>query len=642
MELVKGSAVMKYLMELVLAAALVLPTGSVRSTLAPYDTESAPSFDLPLVTGEGPGDSGAIFSMRSYTFLVFWESGCPRCMEALAECESFHWEYSGVDVNVVGINTDESGILEISGLVESSAVTFTQLWDRGGSVAGRYGVPRSAFAVYLVDGGGRIIGRSLEPRGDVKALMESMLEGAPVPAETARAVSKAGAARPGEFTFRGSNRIRFLSIDAAGDSAEGPYGELVQPGNNILERFELEISRDLGKHLRFGGLLRISNEGREVLEAGPEYFGSEWGSAFAEMSAAGFMMRFGYYPISMTPLTLMRWDWEDNPRIGGDAGCGCGAEAGVLLVESLEDLGPELLFEGAVAGYGASGFETRIFYAIPRRAEIAAYSLEVFGAEAAWQRYESRTGSFWRAGLHLAGSWENRRSAQLFRQGIIRPDPWHTSSVLTVTWEVPVLRYAGIRGEWILQNRLDLHTFDEGSVEQGSRRDGGGGLAGVVLEVPERFGFRCDYIRLEKDYFAPFAALSYRPDMEGVRLSNRTYLPGGGAVLSLFYKRFRGIDPSYAGAEREEGSFFGASLDAELAGGIGCSLGWLDRGSWRAGEIEPFDMTRRALAVGVRYSYDRNSILQLSYERVERGESSPSGNLDSRSDIFSAYLRVLF
>ncbi len=155
------------------------------------------------------------------------------------------------------------------GLLEANAISFGQLWDRRAEVTRAYGVPLDVFTICLVGEGGRIVRRAEDPRGDIKGIMEEMLIGGAV--ETP--VPVAGDAG---LAFRGSERLRFLSIDSRGEEAVGPYGEEVKSQNNFLQRFELEVSRRLGRYVTVGGLVRISNEGRDVLRSGPQYFDSDW------------------------------------------------------------------------------------------------------------------------------------------------------------------------------------------------------------------------------------------------------------------------------------------------------------------------------------------------------------------------------
>ncbi len=233
----------------------------------------------------------------------------------------------------------------------------------------------------------------------------------------------------------------------------------------------------------------------------------------------------------MTPLTLMRWDWDDSPRVGGDAGCGCGGPAaGALIVESLEELGPDLTFEGALASYGAADLEVRLFYAIPRRAietsylahsfggtERARYSREIAGAELRWQRLDRRTGSFWKAAAHAIASFENRRSVDFSALGYFAADPWTDTRTLSFTAEAPIVRYARLRGEILAWN----DTRERGVVTAGGLADvsrrGGGGYGGIVVEKKPGASLRVDYLRLARGFSTPYSALSYEENTEGIR-----------------------------------------------------------------------------------------------------------------------------
>ncbi|MGD1048934.1 MAG: TlpA disulfide reductase family protein, partial [Candidatus Krumholzibacteriaceae bacterium] len=360
---------------LVIAAGLAMPGPRV---LGAEPGETAPPFELSLLNGAGSVRSSELVSKHREVFLVFWHTLCPRCAEALLGCERFYRMYGGEDIAVLGINADDGDLLAAQGVIESNGITFPQARDAGGAVSASYRVTHETFAVFLVDGAGdgRIRAARFDPSGDVGAAMEEMLASpGPAPAGAGGTPRDARAAENGAgFSYRGLERIRLLAIDARGPDAAGIYGEPVNPGSSVQYRVEVEASGRLAPHLRAGALLRISNEGEKVLESGPEYLGSEWGSAFVGVKAARLSARLGYFSLHMTPLTLMRWDWDDSPRIGGDTGCGCGgAAAGTLLVESLEELGPDLTFEGALVTYGGANLEARLFYAMPRRALETSY-----------------------------------------------------------------------------------------------------------------------------------------------------------------------------------------------------------------------------------------------------------------------------
>lgn len=635
----------------------------VFSALPANRGQPAPAFDLPLINGSGFLNSNDLFPFYDYTFLIFWDSNCPHCVESLLQCEAFYQAQTSENVAIVGIHPDEGDLFEVQQLLETNGIVFPQMLDRGGETGQNYSISHATFTLYLVDRGGGIAARRSDPQGNMKTVLEELLsdEAVKIAGQEKRENASSGdeeltATGPtAGFVFHGDQRLRFLAIDSRGEGAAGPYGEEVQPGNHLLYRFEFEMSRKLTRHLRAGGLLRISNEDEKILEAGPKYYGSEWGSAFAEMTVDNFLFRIGYYDVSMTPLTLMRWDWEDNPRIGGNAGCGCAAAAGVLLVESLEELGPDLVFEGGVASYRRSNWEARAFYAIPRRArettylevrstgaERARYSLEIFGFESLWRRFDERTESSWKAGVHLVGSWEDRRTVDFDALGynLIAPDPWHSSTTVSADCAVPIVRSLDLEAEWILWNEADDHAANCCDTIPATK--GKGGKVGIVFERSPGWNVRCDYLYLNHDFYSPFSALSYQPNREGVRFSARVPVRGEIASASLFYKRLRELETPERGADKEIDSVFGASLDLELPGGLGGSLGWLDNGTWRTGEVEAHDDIRKALIVEARYRFDKRSLLQIQYQRVDGKAVDDNGENEALANLYSVYLSARF
>jgi peroxiredoxin len=634
---------------------LLLPVPLSASTI-----QQAPAFDLPTFDGENY-NSEQLFQDHTYTYLVFWDSSCPVCVEALNGCQFFYNEHMDENIEVIGIHMDVGRMADAQAIVEENGITLQQLWDIGGEAAQAYDVPVGVFTVFLVDRQGRVISKRVDTGEHTEEAMTEMLAAAgTAPFLAADTISTRPPQQGYRFTFHGDVRSRFLSVDTRGEIPSGPYGQDVRPGNDLLYRFELEMARRITRHVRVGGLLRISNEGEEVLAAGPKYFGSEWGSAFAELTAAQVTARFGYYTIAMTPLTMMRWDWDDNPRFGGTAGCGCGATAGVLLLETLEELGPDLVFEGGIATHRWKGLHSRLFYGIPRRADRttyqeyrsigtagAQYSLEIAGFESAWRRYSTRTGRHASAGVRAVAGWEDPRSVDFAGLGYPGEKPWFQSGLVSIDATVPLFRFVELTGEWIAWNKF----IEKGLPgEDGDRleRTANGGMAGIVLDGLQYFSARVDYMRLDPGYYTPFAALSYIPNAEGGRASAKLTTADEQYAFSLFYKRLYEIEPPAENCEKQNNSVFGASLDMDLPSGVGGSIGWMDEGSWRDGNQLPVDDTRKSLFVGGRWRFVRNTHVELQYQRVETESSvtvQPTGDtldLQGQTNLYSVYFRTEF
>jgi hypothetical protein len=147
----------------------------------------------------------------------------------------------------------------------------------------------------------------------------------------------------------------------------------------------------------------------------------------------------------------------------------------------------------------------------------------------------------------------------------------------------------------------------------------------------------CDYLRLDPAFYSPFAALSYESNTEGLRLSSRLRGPRDIVALSLFYKRLREVEIAYVDAERRRFSLWGATVDMDLPNGFGCSLGYIDRGRWRGGNVHFLDEYRRSFSVTTRFLFRRSTYVQAQYQYI-RNSVSFGGEPDvSNSSLYSLY-----
>jgi hypothetical protein len=271
--------------------------------------------------------------------------------------------------------------------------------------------------------------------------------------------------------------------------------------------------------------------------------------------------------------------------------------------------------------------------------EQAAYSLEIFGLQAGWRRYDRRTGRFWSAGLHLLGHREDPGSIDPIELGYA-PFEYYRGGILTATAEIPLLASVGLEGELIADCRATGGNLGPGHDEE-TELDGSGGIAGLVASTAP-FDLRLEYLRLNDGFYSPFAALSYEAGRQGVRGSAVVRLPGGWSTLSLFHKRLWEIDPPEPGAEREELVFSGVTVDVDHRSGPGGSLSWLDRGVSRGGDLLGYDESRRTLTASARFRFGKLAWIEAMYQRTDEERTEGSGTEDSRTDIFSLYLRAEF
>jgi hypothetical protein len=270
------------------------------------------------------------------------------------------------------------------------------------------------------------------------------------------------------------------------------------------------------------------------------------------------------------------------------------------------------------------------------------YSLEIYGFEASWQRLDRRTGLFWKAGLHAVGSFENSRSVDFASLGYAASPPWLETWTASVTSEIPLVRYTRLRGELIAWNKTDERgvVTTDGTVDLSST--GAGGVGGIAIESSQRLGLMVDYVRLGPDFYTPFSALSYESNTEGLRVSARAPLVGDLAALSLFYKRLRDVEVVAPGAERQQISLAGASLDADLGRGFGAGLGWLDSRSWRDGIVSPLDTRRGAAVASLHYNFGTAGVVRLQYERIRSEDATGGPSTESGADMYSLYSSISF
>jgi hypothetical protein len=339
-----------------------------------------------------------------------------------------------------------------------------------------------------------------------------------------------------DLEVTGDIRVRLRHVDSGRQEIRGTYGEILNRGISLKHRFMLEACYPVSSVMRIGGLVRVSNEDEQVLESGPEYFSSPFGSAFAAYETPTVISRLGYYPISYTPLSLMRWDIKDDPE-GGGGGCAvCGAVGvgGLILGETVEELGPTVTFEGLkldlapTETFGLNGFLAR-----PRTAGTD-YQIITYGGKAGFKRYVKRLASFVDIAVLAVRSEEDEKSVE---NSDAPPDhePFK-NTVYGLTWQMPLLTWLSLSGE---ATATETQRTDEatGLLED---LEGKGIIGSVALEI-EGTTLEASYVHLCPEWDSYFRALSYNPNREGVRL--RFELDRKVYLIALFARYLRSVDP---------------------------------------------------------------------------------------------------
>lgn len=95
-------------------------------------------------------------------FLNFWTTWCPSCRIEMPSLEKLGRQLDGGDFAIAAVNLQEP-TARVKAFYEEFKLSFTVLMDRSGEVGQRFGV-RQLPTTFILDKGGRIIGKALGPR----------------------------------------------------------------------------------------------------------------------------------------------------------------------------------------------------------------------------------------------------------------------------------------------------------------------------------------------------------------------------------------------------------------------------------------------------------------------------------------------
>ena len=351
---------------------------------------------------------------------------------------------------------------------------------------------------------------------------------------------------PDDLTFTGDLRLRLRFVGSSEESPVfGTYGESLNRGFAQRHRFLLEANYPITNSVTVGGRIRVSNEDDDVLRSGPEYLSSKFGSAFAMYETPSVSGRFGFYDIDYTPLTLMRWDVGDDPE-GGGGGCavcpGTPGVAGTILGESLEELGPVLTFEGLkVDIFPSDLIGCNAFFA---SSNILGESYDVLtcGGRLKLTRYSRHASSLLNVSLIAMRSEEDKRSRE--RDYVSNPKPFR-NTVLGVAWDIPVLPWVGLGGEW-------TYSDSDNQTDRQPEISGNGVISTLKAKFPAGLRAEASYIYLSPNWDSYFHALSYSYNRRGPRF--RLEYECGPVLIALFGKYLTTIDPVYLPSRLDKGA----------------------------------------------------------------------------------------
>jgi len=165
--------------------ALLLALAAGPAAAADGDAALAPDFTLSTLDGE---EEITLSELRGkVVYLDFWASWCGPCRQSFPEIKKLHADYGESDFVVLAVNLDRQASAGLNFMARQKA-DFLAVHDKGGKVAGRYGV-RGIPTTVLIGADGRIAHQvsGFHPRmmPDLKARIESLLEDAAAAAKAA-------------------------------------------------------------------------------------------------------------------------------------------------------------------------------------------------------------------------------------------------------------------------------------------------------------------------------------------------------------------------------------------------------------------------------------------------------------------------
>ena len=520
------------------------------------------------VLGSGEAGRVADFLGEELLCLVLWDSQCPDCLENVAQLGGIH---PPDGVRLLGVNFDDLP-WDAEDFLAAREPNFPQLHDPEARFASALDADEFSFSFALLDAAGGIRAIHYDSVKDAPERLNQVVDairGSSIDwkikaadAESSGSILVEIAEGPKAaqvvhterrypiFKHSGQLRTRGLSVSLAGAEPDcgcgvsGPYGENLQIQKDLLYRASYELQAELAKGVSAGAKLRVSNEDAIILEQGPEYLGSEFGSVFAEIRRDRLSARMGYFSDHFTPLTLQRWDFADNPPAAGSGGtaCGvCGATVRGVSLEALDDLGPAITFEG-IRLESALTRRLRVtgFYALPQRAVESsgtssnnpfAYRLDVIGTRLRYGFLGDGEISLQHLSAH-----EDRESSYL-------DDIWanfdfsfiHKSEVWSASGRIPL----GERFQVSAETARSFERVDRLD-GKGQSRNGAAHTAELTYRGRKRLRLAAAWQKPEPEFASPFRALSYRSNAQGFRLS--ADWTGERLAISFFHKALERVE----------------------------------------------------------------------------------------------------
>ena len=484
-----------------------------------------------------------------------------------------------------------------------------------------------------------VFSASADEDGLAQSLDEKVEElSAEVESLTASIESQAG--ELSRIRIWGETKLRLRNAHSDAPHPIGIYGETLEKGQKLNHRMILQVEARINEKLAAGGMVRLSNEGEIVFETGPERLSSDRGSVFVKYNPRNLKSTFGYYDIHFTPLTLMRWDMEDNPEAGGTSGCAtCPSEGGAITSESLEELGPDLTFEGAKINAGVGDYmDVVALLARPRIAkEEKTYSQYLYGTNIKFLSYHKPSTSFRWFSVTAISINDDEMSIAEPLQILYNPI---RNRIYGVDFNMPVREILLLKGEFALSEINWNLLSEEDEIARGYAT-----ILGMWIKYPHWMLTKASYLRMNPKYNSFYNALSYISNRHGFRISSNYEIIKDKLSTGVFYKRLREVESIIKSEPELKKTFSTVSLGTSItpikhlsirASYILQSTQREERGTW--GKVHN---TTQNINIDFTYNVAHESSLNFKYQYINHRDKVNT-EYDYQANITSVLFSTKF
>jgi len=419
----------------------------------------------------------------------------------------------------------------------------------------------------------------------------------------------------------------------------GIYGENLEKGQKLNHRMILEVEARISEKLSAGGMVRLSNEGEIIFETGPERFSSDRGSVFVKYNPHNLKSSFGYYDIHFTPLTLMRWDMEDNPEAGGASRCVvCPSEVGAFSSESLEELSPDLTLEGGKINVSVRNYmDTVVLLARPRIAkEAKTYSQYLYGTNIKFLSYHKPSTSFRWFSITVISINDDKMS-------VTEPEGMPYSPVrnriYSVDFNLPIREILLLKGEFALSD-TDKNLPSEEKISKGIAT-----ILGMSVKYPHRILTNASYLRMDPKYKSAYSALSYISNRHGFRISSNYEMVKDKLSIWIFYKWLQELESTIKSEPDLKKTFSTVSFGTSITPikDFSVHVNYILQSAQRAERAtwSKVHNATRSIAIDFIYNLARENSLAFKYQYINHRDKVNT-ELDYQANVSSVLFSTQF